>query len=264
MSLEPSANPLSDDHSLRNPRIHRQTGIPSISRPRTHTTGGIPEPCQTKDGATGIAKTSAFGSLKKTAYHLLSKTNDVSDSILPRPRFSSMPSQNHTPLLDTQVAMDISHTQKAGVVSPLIIDFTNFEDKYREPRVGNLEGIINSRITGNITSGRNGSIESASKGSPIFVNNKAPISGAPLPASSRKPDPRLILSSLESVLGAETSTGKYLNAHELLAMHQLDQVDFDDRDRMRAKLIKQGIHDVPGRKNFLSTWPFPSIYRLLT
>ncbi|KJA19164.1 hypothetical protein HYPSUDRAFT_89487 [Hypholoma sublateritium FD-334 SS-4] len=252
MSLKPSANPLSGDPSPRNPRIHRQTGIPSISRPRTHTTSGIPESSQAKDGATGIGKATAFGSLKKTAYHLLNKTSDVSDSALPRPRISSMPSQKQIPLLDTQVAMDTSHTQRTSVASPPVIDFTNFEDNYREPRAGDFDGTMKSRTTRKVISGRNGAIESACKGSPIFVNDKVPVSGTPLPASSRKPDPRLILSSLESILGVETSIAKYLNAHELLAMHQLDQVDFDDRDRMRAKLIKHDILDIPGRKNFLT------------
>ena len=230
MDLKPSANPLSDDPSPRNPRIHRQTGIPSISRPSTQTMGDTPQSCWTKDGATRNEKVSAFGSLKKTAYHLLSKTNDVSESIL-RPRFLSMPSRNQMPVLDTQTPMDIANMQDTGFVNP---------------------PTMNSRVTRSITRRRNGTIESTLKGSPIFANDKVPILGEPLPASSRKPDPRLILSSIESILGSEIIVRKYLNTHELLAMHQLDQVDFDDRDRTRVKLIKQGILDVPGRKDFLS------------
>ncbi len=123
---------------------------------------------------------------------------------------------------------------------------------------------MNSRATQSITRRRNGTIESILKGSPIFANDELPVLGEPLPASSRKPDPRLILSSVESILGSEIVVSKYLNTHELLAMHQLDQVDFDDRDRTRAKLIKQVILDVPGRKDFLSAWLIPPNYHLLS
>ncbi len=134
MDLKPSANPLSDDDpSPRNPRIHRQTAIPSISRPRTQRTGYTPQSCQTKDGATRNKKASAFGSLKKTAYHLLSKTNGVSESIL-RPRFSSMPSRNQMPVLDTQMPMDITNTRDTGIVNPPHNEFSSDSKYYEEKK----------------------------------------------------------------------------------------------------------------------------------
>lgn len=227
-------NSLSSDPSTRNPRIHRETGIPSISRPRTCTTGGISESSTSRIGhaMTSIGRAGPFGSLKKTAHHFLSKTSDVAVSHS-RPRFATMPS-HHQPF-NTQIWADTCHgNSRNGMVTPPTVDFKNFESE----QLGNPESPRRQRSVGK------GMSPAKFPDSPpsVLVTGKkpGPLTGSILPASARKPDPRLILSSLESVLGAEHDIEKSLDAHELLAMHQLDQVDFEDRDRTRMNWTERG------------------------
>jgi len=52
---------------------------------------------------------------------------------------------------------------------------------------------------------------------------------APQAAVQRKPDPRLVLAALKDILGSEREIDEHLDGHELLAMHQLDQLDFEER-----------------------------------
>jgi hypothetical protein len=53
----------------------------------------------------------------------------------------------------------------------------------------------------------------------------------PHPASTRKPDPRLIVSTLERVvLDPLKKPADVLDVYDLLGMHQLDQLDFEERE----------------------------------
>ena len=57
----------------------------------------------------------------------------------------------------------------------------------------------------------------------------------PHPASTRKPDPRLIVSTLELVvLDPLKKPADVLDVYDLLGMHQLDQLDFEERDILRG------------------------------
>lgn len=251
-SKSPASSPIPPDPSPRNPRVHRQTGIPSISRPRTSSNVSFGAG-QGKDGIGGHVS-GTLGTLKKTAHHLLSKTPDVYDHTpSSRRRFASMPPPQVQP--SPPISSNNMHGRAAG--SPPIIDFTTFEDTYRGTRIGNFEGLMARRSRGNTA--RNVS-EGATKPvpkRPATLSSGAkpiPLTGVPLPASARKPDPRLILSSLENVFGTSQDVDEYLNAHDLLAMHQLDQVDFDDRDRIRANLINSGRLEVNRQNGALGTF----------
>ncbi|KAF9055580.1 hypothetical protein BJ165DRAFT_1427192 [Panaeolus papilionaceus] len=85
-----------------------------------------------------------------------------------------------------------------------------------------------------------------------FVSTVAPQS-----ASSRKPDPRSILVALREVEVDDVARGltpprkksveSYFSTRELLEMHYLDQVDFEEREMVRQKLALTGNLEVEGR-----------------
>ena len=61
----------------------------------------------------------------------------------------------------------------------------------------------------------------------------------PHPASSRKPDPRLVVSTLERVvLDPLKKPADILDVYDLLGMHQLDQLDFEEREIYRGNTAK--------------------------
>ena len=63
------------------------------------------------------------------------------------------------------------------------------------------------------------------------TNNNLKIVDPPHPASTRKPDPRLIVSTLERiVLDPLKKPADVLDVYDLLGMHQLDQLDFEERE----------------------------------
>jgi hypothetical protein len=88
----------------------------------------------------------------------------------------------------------------------------------------------------------------------------------PHPAAQRKPDPRLVLSSLKDILGvdSEQQIDEYLNGHDLLAMHQLDQLDFEERDIVKNDLKRTSKLHVQGRKGALGSFSFVCLCLFLT
>ncbi|PPR04254.1 hypothetical protein CVT24_013345 [Panaeolus cyanescens] len=83
---------------------------------------------------------------------------------------------------------------------------------------------------------------------------------APQPASSRKPDPRSILVAVKEVeddisrglqLPRAREIDSYFRTRELLEMHYLDQVDFEEREMVRQKFAQSGSLEVEGRHGAL-------------
>ncbi|KIM42350.1 hypothetical protein M413DRAFT_132106 [Hebeloma cylindrosporum] len=267
-----SPSPTPSETLPRDPRVHRPLGIPSISRPLR----SFSPIARANVGASPGTHTSALGALKKTAYHMLSKTTGTTHPVherrpsppksplAPEPngrRYASMP---HPLPSAIQAQIDIDNDRRArGIGSPPIVDFTRFEDTYRGPRSGNYEGLIASRTS------KAGGTRSSSIGiQPAALKTTAPTvhfgdtygkmdtasSGsdmAPHPAAQRKPDPRLILSALKDILGSEREIGEYLDAHELLALHQLDQLDFEERDTVMVAFQRTGKLQMQGGKGGL-------------
>lgn len=281
--LVPSAN-VTPELCIRNPRIHRQSGIPSILRPIRGTSSPSPDNVprnlqldgqSTPKSATicGVGKTSARKS-KMTGHHVLSKTHhrhDVCDKSTPptrnsasvstsRRRYASMPQDLPSNL---QVQIDIDNDRIARALassSPPIVDFTRFEDMYRGPRIGDFEGLVPYRNRAGIV--KNG-LRSSSSGEKPSLKTETPIpvmmggrSNASLsvpgitalPASVRKPDPRLIIASLRDILGKSCRVEDYLDSFELLAAHQLDQLDFEERDTLNASFLEKGKLYVKGHE----------------
>ncbi|KAF5311856.1 hypothetical protein D9619_002312 [Psilocybe cf. subviscida] len=166
--------------------------------------------------------------------------------------------------------------------SPPLVDFTRFEDTYRGPRSGTFEGLVPGAKTRqrSVSGGccrPDGANPEAIKmkdrypaitptrprgagpyhehlaSTPALVPVTSHGGLAPAPASARKPDPRRVLSALEGMLGDEYKISDYLHSHELLGMHQLDQLDFEERDRARAMFLKTGKLNVRrGEKGVIS------------
>ncbi|PPQ81723.1 hypothetical protein CVT25_013447, partial [Psilocybe cyanescens] len=289
----PSSN-VTPESCTRNPRIHRQSGIPSISRPLRGTPSPSPDigaQYLRTDGqatpksimSTGTGKMSARKP-KATGYQILSKTHhgdDVYDKPTPaagnslsyisssRRQIASMP-QDLPSNLQAQIDIDNDRLARGlASASPPIVDFTRFEDTYRGPRIGDLDGLVPhlNRSTAKAHAGiiKNG-IRSSSTGekpslktetpTPAMVGGRSAASlsvpgTAAFPASARKPDPRLIISSLRDVLGKSQRVEDYLDAFELLAAHQLDQLDFEERGALNAAFLERGKLDVKGRKGAL-------------
>ena len=218
-------SPALDSHP-RNPRVHRQSGIPSINRPKclngagvSHETNtpGHTEPLTTKTGYQHPSRDPKAQSSTPTSYH----------------RLASIPQ----PVIQAQIDIDGDRIARGSLISPPIVDFTRFDDRYRGPRSGNFEGLVTK------TKQTNRSISVGVK--PILKRN--PHSSGlttktnttdmildPHPASVRKPDPRLIISALEAVvLDSSKKPADVLDVYDLLGMHQLDQLDFEERDIAR-------------------------------
>jgi hypothetical protein len=162
-----------------------------------------------------------------------------------------------------QALINIDNDRHArGIASPPIVDFTRFEDTYRGPRGGNYEGLIATRKAkaGDKYGGmRNSSIgvKPASKKTIHFDETYGTESDvAPHPAAQRKPDPRFVLAALKDILGLERETDEYLDGHEL-ALHQLDQLDFEELDVVIADFQRTGklqILQIQGRKGGLGSF----------
>lgn len=219
-----SPSPLSTSSPLeshpRNPRVHRQSGIPSINRSRGV---GVSNESDTP-------RTTGKSSATKSGYpHLQISTPGSSHR-----RVASMPQPLSSAI---QAQMDIDADRIArGLVSPPIVDFTRFDDQYRGPRSGNFEGLMTKTKQANR---RSGGIKPILKRNPhsagVKKNNPVDVILDPHPASMRKPDPRLIVSTLELVLlDSQKKPADVLDIYELLGMHQLDQLDFEEREIARA------------------------------
>uniref|UniRef100_A0A8H8CQH4 Rho-GAP domain-containing protein n=1 Tax=Psilocybe cubensis TaxID=181762 RepID=A0A8H8CQH4_PSICU len=275
----PSAH-VTPEPCIRNPRIHRQSGIPSITR----TSKGTPNP--NPGGGTGNLQQSGQSTPKSVTFGGPGKTHSIKSKVLGRQkmpkihheldlwdqgtpvrdgltstsasrrRYTSMPS-------DLQAQIDIDNdciARGLASSSPPLVDFTHFEDMYRGPRIGAFEGLVPYR---NRSKTRNG-LRSSSGGEkssltdkprPVTMDGRSTASlsvpgTSTLPASARKPDPRLIIASLRDILGTSYRVEDYLNSFELLAAHQLDQLDFEERDAFHASLLEKGkihvkTHDGP-------------------
>ena len=77
---------------------------------------------------------------------------------------------------------------------------------------------------------------------------------APHPAAQRKPDPPLVLAASKDILSLERETNAYLDGHELLTLHQLDQLDFDECDVVMANFQQTGKLQIQGRKGGLGSF----------
>ncbi|KAF9553749.1 hypothetical protein CPC08DRAFT_713479 [Agrocybe pediades] len=181
-----------------------------------------------------------------------------------------------------------------GLASPPIIDFTRFEDLYRGPRDQNFEGLIARRTT-RTKNGRHG-MRSSSSGVKPALKTETParighpggssmsrtrtcgasssgrnVPPTPQAASERKPDPRLLFSAVDGVLmsnGSGVDLRDYLNKDELLAAHQLDQLDFEEREMVASALERTGKLEVKGLEGPLTVLGEPvrkaSIYASAT
>jgi hypothetical protein len=177
-----------------------------------------------------------------------------------------------------QAQIDIDNDRRArGIASPPIVDFTRFEDTYRGPRSGNYEGLIANRKAK--VGDKYGGMRSSSIGVKPLLKTTAPAVHfdetsrnattdrsdiEPQPAAQRKPDPRLVLSALKDILGSERETDEYLDGHELLAFHQLDQLDFEERDALMADSQRTGKLQIPGRKGALGSFLFALLRSAIT
>ena len=216
-----SPSPALESHP-RNPRVHRQSGIPSINRPRRLGSAVIAN-------ETNTSRTSKSSATKTS--HRSREPNPQTSTPSSHCRIASMP-QPLPSVIQAQIDIDGDRIAR-GLVSPPIVDFTRFDDQYRGPRNGYFEGLVTKVKKRN---GRSVSIK------PILKRNSH--SGAtknndtvldPHPASIRKPDPRLIVSTLELVvLDSLKKPADVLNVYDLLGMHQLDQLDFEEREIARG------------------------------
>ena len=57
--------------------------------------------------------------------------------------------------------------------------------------------------------------------------------------------------TLKDILGSERETGEDLGEHQLLALHQLDQLDFEERDGVIANFKQSGKLHIQGRRRRL-------------
>jgi len=132
-----ATNPISSESLPRNPRVYHPLGISSISRP-LRGFSPIVHAYNGNASTSPIGGTSALGAVKKTAYHVLSKTTGIatpaahdrrpsppkstSDPEQPyRRRFASMP---HPLPSAIQAQIDIDHDCRArGIASTPIVDF---------------------------------------------------------------------------------------------------------------------------------------------
>ena len=218
-----STSPVSESHP-RNPRVHRQSGIPSINRPR-HLSGAVVAN-ETNTPPTPKPSTT------KTSYQHLSRDpiSQISSPSYHR-RIASMP-QPLPSVIQAQIDIDDDRIGR-GLISPPIVDFTRFDDQYRGPRNGYFEGLVAKMKKTNRRSIGNKSISNRNSLSGVMKNNKTILD--PHPASTRKPDPRLIVSTLELVvLDPLKKPADVLNVYDLLGMHQLDQLDFEEREIERG------------------------------
>ncbi|KAJ3506931.1 hypothetical protein NLJ89_g6588 [Agrocybe chaxingu] len=137
----------SSEPAARNPRIHRQSGIPSISRPRGSTIGGSTYGLSANESSrptqfqtpTPLAPTSTS---KKASYALLSVSPTPAHAHDPAERRAvSTPDPPHRP----DFYKNINEYGHSGASSPPLVDFTRFEDTYRPPQERRFEGLLADR-----------------------------------------------------------------------------------------------------------------------
>ncbi|KAF8873608.1 hypothetical protein CPB84DRAFT_1798280 [Gymnopilus junonius] len=181
-----------------------------------------------------------------------------------RPRFASMP-QPLPSEFQAQLGIDRTRIFR-GPASPPLVDFTRFEDTYRAPRTGNFEGLMAS------TSSSSSGLKSAFKpNDALLAASSSDSEASPDPAAKRKPDPRLLLSSLSDILGASQEVDEHLDMHELLAAHQLDQLDFEARESAKTALLENSRVVVQGQHSPLvvlgeplrKSWTYSSTTQVL-
>ena len=199
----------------RNPRVHGQSAISSANGSK-----GLSGK-ETNAPRTGRPlNTKAVGALN------LSRDPKVSQTSTPTShrRVASMPQR-------------YDHKIARGPVSPPIVDLASFDTGYRDSRTaGNFEGLLTKT---NQTNESSVSMKQISKRNPTSSggmknNHTSDMILDPHPASTRKPDPRLIISALELViLHPLEKPLALLDVYDLLGMHQLDQLDFEERDMAR-------------------------------
>lgn len=224
--LPPSTPSPALESYPRNPRVHRQSGIPSINRPK-----GLSGANETN---TTTPRTGNFESATKNAYqqHLYRDPNLQLSTPSSHRRIASMP-QPLPSVIQAQIDIDGDRIAR-GLVSPPIVDFTRFDDQYRGPRSGNFEGLFTKlKPKPKQTNGRN--IKPILKRNSRSSNTTDMMILDPQPASTRKPDPRLIVSTLAVVLpDSLKKPADALDVFDLLGMHQLDQLDFEEREMARG------------------------------
>ena len=218
-----SPSPAIDSHP-RNPRVHRQSGIPSINRPK-RLSGAV----SVVANETITPRTPKSSTTKASYQHPMPQPSTPPT----HRRISSMP-QPLPSAIQTQLDIDNDRIAR-GLISPPIVDFTRFDDQYRGPRNGYFEGLVTKMKKANR---RSLTIK------PILKRNSSLSSPTdivldPHPASSRKPDPRLVVSTLERVvLDPLKKPADVLDVYDLLGMHQLDQLDFEEREIYRGNTAK--------------------------
>jgi hypothetical protein len=233
-------SPALESHP-RNPRVHRQSGIPSINRPK-----GLSGANETNTPRTGNS------SATKNAYqHIYRDSNLHFSTPSSHRRVASMP-QPLPSVIQAQIDIDGDRIAR-GLASPPIVDFTRFDDQYRGPRSGYFEGLL-TKSKPKQTNGRN--IKPILKRNP-HSSDTADMILDPQPASTRKPDPRLIVSTLEVVLpDSLKKPADVLDVFDLLGMHQLDQLDFEEREIARGNTSQNHPRKELGR-NFDSLLIYP-------
>ena len=176
-----------------------------------------------------------------------------------RPRFASMPQPIPSEL---QAQIDIDNDRIArGLASPPLIDFTTFEDTYRGPRSGKgFEGLFAESVEPKIKP-----ILKRNRSSSVGVFN-AQKTFSPLNLTSeRKPDPRRIVAALEQVLNlGPQDVGEHLDIHELLGMHQLDQLNFEERDAITSQMFHGGRQATQNLSELVSNSLGSNLTRFLT
>ena len=216
--LPPS--PALESHP-RNPRVHRRSGIPSINRPRRLS------------GAVVANETNTPRTPKSSSPKTLSR-DPIPQTSIPAShrRIASMP-QPLPSVIQTQIDIDADRIAR-GLTSPPIVDFTRFDDQYRGPRNGYFDGLVTKIKKANRCSVN---VKPILKRNSLSGTSKTVLD--PHPASTRKPDPRLIVSILERVvLDPLKRPADVLDVYDLLGMHQLDQMDFEEREIQRGNNAK--------------------------
>ena len=171
------------------------------------------------------------GRLKTGFYHLprVEPNPHQKSTPISYRRVASMPQQLPSNAgVQAQIDVDGDRSPMGLPSSPPTVDFTHGS------RNGNSEGPVTTKMK---ERKRNSvSIKPILKRhSSAAVKTTTDIN--PHPASMRKPDPRLIISALEPLVAVDSPLKKpadVLDVYDLLGMHQLDQLDFEERDIART------------------------------
>jgi hypothetical protein len=82
------------------------------------------------------------------------------------------------------------------------------------------------------------------------------VGGSTIPASDRKPDPRLVIDSLYNVLGTMANVRQFLDVDDLAKMHEDDRKDFGAKLRSREVGYKSSTcrDEVRSESNIYRVW----------